>query len=169
MAIDLALQDRPAVFDDQYELFDQWTSRKLMRDAQEPNRAVPDAWRGQSVFVRQMSKLMTEVAVAMSTVSDSGLELLETIEEDEVHQLVRRSLPTPEDLSDVVAQCSLMTPYSVRTTSAALRLRFSHHSLHEFFLAKAIRAGTLKIRGVSLPEGVRDFLGPWGDTARVDR
>lgn len=158
MAIDLALAGHAAQFDDQFELFDSWTQQKLIRDVLALNRAIPDAWKGQAMFARQMTKLMTQVAVKMSLVSDGSMELLETIDEDEVYKLIRKVLPTQEDLSDVVAQSSLLTPVSIRTTAAPLRLRFSHYSLHEFYLAKAIREGALKLDRSGVPGGVRDFL-----------
>lgn len=158
MAIDLALAGRAAMFDDQFELFDSWTQQKLIRDVLAPNRAIPDAWKGQAVFAHQMTNLMTQVAVKMTKVSDGSMELLETIDEDEVQEMIRKLLPTSEDLSDVVAQTSLLTPVSIRTTAAPLRLRFSHYSLHEFYVAKAMRDGKLGIGGCSVPEGVSGFL-----------
>ncbi|WP_174907102.1 NACHT domain-containing protein [Burkholderia diffusa] len=157
MAIDLALGDNDSLFDAPAQLYSQWTEQKFRRDFSAPHRDIPTLLGNSAIFVRVMDTIMLQVAAKMCSLVDGALQLVEEIGEDEVDHLARALIKSDERLDPLYAQASLLTPTSIRTSRAPLRLRFSHYSFQEFYTARAIEEGLIS-RDVVIPAGVQAFL-----------
>lgn len=116
------------------KVLEAWISHKIMRDLRAP-RALPVVIHNRAAFADQIMAIMERVAVAMTSKTERGIELKETIDSSEVIGIAEAAFGTAG--MDVATICgvSLLVPVTQRR-KANVPMRFSHRIFQEFFTAR---------------------------------
>lgn len=136
-------------------LFAEWASLKILRDAAAGRPPILEPEEGADTTCALAFRAMERVAWHMAQVREGELELLPACaledalrDDDRLGALVE---PTGLLLN------SLLIPTAPRSDHP-LEVRFAHRAYQEYFLSRYLRAHPEALRGVTLPDGVREWL-----------